>query len=418
MCFCLKSLSLLGLIALTAPVVVAADWPPPGLPPLPTAGPVLCTRDYLTREQGKAVLDAALEKFPDRTAWEKYAHHVRDRIQEGAGLAPFPRRTPLNAIIRARRVYDGYSVENVAFESVPGYFVTGNLYRPLTAKKPSAVVLSTHGHARRIEKPEDYDQHARFSPSMQTRCAALARMGAVVFSIDMFGNGDSIQLVGQDAHRTPFAMTIQAWNAVRALDFLLSLDGVDPKRVGATGESGGATQLFLLSALDSRVSVTVPVVMVSAHFFGGCPCESGRPIHRSADHFVNNTMIAALAAPRPMLVVSDGKDWTLNVPKVEYPFLQKLYDYYGAGELVANVHLPDEGHDYGPSKRAAMYRFMATHLGLDLAALPTKGTGFDESWMTVERAGPLHVFDAELPVPPHALRDAAAVERVFKSLQK
>ncbi|HEX2852799.1 MAG TPA: acetylxylan esterase [Opitutaceae bacterium] len=399
-------------------MMAAANWSPPGLPPVPAEGPVLCTRDYLTQEQGKAVLDATLAKFPDRAAWDDYAQHVRERIQQGAALAPLPRRTPLNPIIRSRRVHDGYSVENVAFESVPGYFVTGNLYRPLKAKPPYAAVLSTHGHARRIEKPEDYDQHARFSPGMQTRCAALARMGAVVFSIDMFGNGDSILQVGQDAHRQPFAMTIQAWNAIRAVDFLLSLEGVDPKRVGATGESGGATQLFLLSALDQRVAVTVPVVMVSAHFFGGCPCESGRPIHRSTDHFASNAMIAALAAPRPMLVVSDGKDWTLNVPKVEFPFLKAIYGYYGADDRVANVHLPDEGHDYGPSKRAAMYRFMAAHLGLDLSALPAKGAGFDESWVAVERAGPVHVFNQEFPLPAHALHDAAAVESVFKSLQQ
>jgi dienelactone hydrolase len=415
---CPRSFLLLGIIAVTESGVAAADWPPSDLPPLPAEGPVLCVRDYLTQSQGKAVLDAALAKFPDRTAWDNYGRLLRERIQQGAVLAPWPRRTPLNPIVRERRVYDGYSVENVAFESVPGYYVTGNLYRPLAPKGPTPVILCTHGHARRIEKPEDYDQHARFSPSMQMRCAALARMGAVVFSIDMFGNGDSIQQVGQDAHRTPFAMTLQAWNAVRALDFLLSLEGVDPKRVGATGESGGATQLFLLSALDQRVTVTVPVVMVSAHFFGGCPCESGRPIHRSADHFASNAMIAALAAPRPMLVVSDGKDWTLNVPKVEYPFLKSIYGYYGASEAVANVHLPDEGHDYGPSKRAAMYRFMARHLGLDLGTLPTKGAGFDESWVTVERAGPLHVFNAEFPLPANALRDAAEVEKVFRSLQR
>jgi dienelactone hydrolase len=396
----------------------AEGWVPSNLPPATGAGPILCVRDYLTPAQAKDVLEAALVKFPDRATWTSYTNHVRERVQQGAGLAPFPRRTPLNSIIRSRREHDGYTVENVAFESVPGYFVTGNLYRPLKAKPPYAVILSTHGHARKIEKPEDYDQHARFSPSMQTRCASLARMGAIVFSIDMFGNGDSILQVGQEAHRQPFAMTIQTWNAMRALDFLLTLEGADPTRVGVTGESGGATQTFLLTALDTRVAVTVPVVMVSAHFFGGCPCESGRPIHRSADHFVNNAMLAALAAPRPMLVVSDGKDWTLNVAKVEYPFLQKIYGYYDAGERVGNVHLADEGHDYGPSKRIAMYPFMATHLGLDLTAVPMSAGKIDESWVTIERAGPMHVFNEEFPLPAHALRDAAAVETVFKSLQR
>jgi dienelactone hydrolase len=413
------ALALFGFAGLAA----AADrpsvnWVPAGLPAAPTNGPALCPGAFLKPEQGQAVLDAALARFPDRASWDAYASHVRERIQQGAGLAPWPRRTPLNPVIRSRRTYDGYTVENVAFESVPGYFVTGNLFRPLKAKPPYAAVLSTHGHGRRIEKPEDYDTHARFHPGMQARCATLARMGAVVFSIDMFGYGDSIQLVGQDAHKLPPVMTIQVWNAMRAVDFLLSLDGVDPKRVAVSGESGGGTQSFLLTALDPRVAVSVPVVMVSSYFFGGCPCESGQPVHRSADHFANNAMIAALAAPRPMLVVSDGKDWTVNVPKTEFPFLQKIYGYYGASTNVANVHLPDEGHDYGPSKRDAMYRFVAQRFGLDVKAVTDASGKIDESRVTIEKSGPLHVFNDDFPLPVRALRTAAAVEQALRDLQK
>jgi dienelactone hydrolase len=392
-------------------------WVPPGLPPAPASGPALCPGGFLTPEQGKAVLDAALVQFPGRPSWDAYARLARERIQQGAGLSPWPRRTPLDAVVRDRRTYDGYSVENVAFESVPGYLVTGNLYRPLASGPPHAAVLATHGHSRRIEKPEDYDRHARFGPDMQLRCANLARMGAVVLSVDMFAYGDSIQLVGQDAHKQPLALTLQLWNAMRAVDFLLSLPGIDAQRVAVSGESGGGTQAFLLTALDPRISVSVPVVMVSSHFFGGCPCESGRPVHRSRDHFVSNAMIAALAAPRPMLVVSDGKDWTSQVPKVEYPFLQRIYGYYGARADVVNVHLPDEGHDYGPSKRAATYRFLAERLGLELRGVQGPDGAIDETRATVERAAALHVFNAEFPIPPHALHDAAAIERALLALQ-
>jgi hypothetical protein len=377
----------------------------------------LCPGAFLTPEQGKAVLEQALVQFPDRSAWDAYARHVRERIQEGAGLSPWPRRTPLGAILRERRTHDGYTVENVAFESVPGYLVTGNLYRPLDGPAPHAAVLATHGHSRRIEKPEDYDAHARFSPAMQLRCANLARMGAVVLSLDMFAYGDSIQLVGQDAHKQPLALTLQLWNALRAVDFLLTLPDVDPQRIAVSGESGGGTQAFLLTALDPRIAVSVPVVMVSSHFFGGCPCESGRPVHRSADHFASNAMIAALAAPRPMLVVSDGQDWTKQVPQVEYPFLQKIYGYYGAAESVVNVHLADEGHDYGPSKRAATYRFLAERLGLSLRAVQKADGTLDESHATVERAAALHVFNGEFPIPPHALHDGASIERALVALQ-
>ncbi len=394
----------------------AVAWVPEGLPPLPAAGTGL--GGYLKPEQGKAVLEAALAKFPDRASWDAYVKHVRQRIQEGAGLAPWPKRTPLNPTFLARRNYDGYSVENVAFESVPGYYVTGNLFRPLNAKPPYAAVLSTHGHSRAIAKPEDYQTQERFSEGMQTRCAVLARMGAVVLSIDMFAYGDSIQLVGQAAHRTPFAFTLQTWNAMRAVDLLESIEGVDSKRIAVSGESGGGTQSFILAALDARVAVSVPVVMVSSYFFGGCPCESGLPIHRSADHFVSNAMIAAMTAPKPMLVVSDGKDWTQHVPEIEFPFLQKIYGYYGATQNVANVHLPEEGHDYGPSKRDAMYRFTATRLGLNLPAVLKPDGKVDESRVTLEKVASLHVFNAEFPIPPHALHDVGAIERAFRALQR
>ena len=396
----------------------AVNWIPDGLPPAPTTGPALCVGAFLTPAQGKATLDSALAHFPDRASWEAYGRHIRQRIQEGARLAPWPRRTPLNPIVRAKRTYDGYTVENVAFESVPGYFVTGNVYRPLHAKPPYPVVLTTHGHGALVKEPADVEKQGRFTETVQRRGGTFARMGAVVLSIEMVGYGDSIGQVGQQAHKQPFTHTLQIWNATRALDYLLSFDGADPTRVAVTGESGGGTQTFLLTALDPRVTLSAPVVMVSSHFFGGCVCESGQPIHRSADHFANNVIIAALAAPRPLLLVSDGDDWTQHTPTIEFPFVQKIYGYYGAAKNTANVHLPLEKHDYGPSKRAAVYRFVAEHFGLSLApALDTAGK-IDESAVTVERHGPLHVFDAGFPRPAHALPDIAAVERTLRALQR
>lgn len=405
-------------VAMNAVSIHAAGWLPEGLPPPPSEGPALCQGAYLTPELGKSMLNQARAAFAQRSAWERNAAHLRTRIQEGAGLTPWPRRTPLNPIVKARRTYDGYTVENVAFESVPGYFVTGNLYRPTATRSTYPVVLATHGHSRRIEKPEDYDQHARFGPSMQARAGTLARMGAIVFAVDMVGYGDSIALVGQDAHRAPFTMTLQLWNNMRALDFLLSLERVDPSRVAVNGESGGGTQAFVLAAMDPRVTVSAPVVMVSAHFFGGCACESGVPIHRGSDHFASNPMIAALAAPRPQLLVSVGGDWTLNTPQVEYPFLQHIYGLYGSTGRVSNVHLPEEKHDFGPSKRAASYRFLADHLGLDARAAFDAQGNLDESKVTIEKAGPLHVFNDANPIPAHALREIAKVEAALRSLQR
>jgi hypothetical protein len=413
--------ALLCCLALTtlAGATESVNWTPDDLlPPAPAHGPALTRGAFLKPEQGKALLDAALTRFPDRASWEPYTSHARQRIQAGAGLSPWPKRTPLNVVLRDRRTYDGYSVESVIFESVPGKLVTGSLYRPLHARGPLPAVLSTHGHYRRIEKPEDYQNHGRFHANTQARCASLARMGAVVLAIDMFAYGDSIQIFGQAAHRQPLALTFQIWNAIRAIDLLESIEGVDPQRIAVSGESGGGTQTFLLTALDPRIAVSAPVVMVSSYFFGGCDCESGQPIHRSPDHFVNNAMIAALAAPRPLLLVSDGKDWTQHNPTIEFPFLQRIYGYFGATQRVANVHLPDEGHDYGPSKRKAVYRFFAEHLGLDAKAVFNPAGELDESRVTIEPPARLHVFTAEYPIPPNALHDAAAVAKTLRELQR
>ena len=103
---------------------------------------------------------------------------------------------------------------------------------------------------------------------------------------------------------------------------MVSREDIDTDRIGISGASGGGTQTFILNAIDSRIDVSIPVVQVSAHFLVDV-CESGMPIHKSNKHQTNNVEIAALMAPKPQLIISDGADWT-NTPAAEFPYLKKV----------------------------------------------------------------------------------------------
>jgi dienelactone hydrolase len=349
-----------------------------------------------TEEEGKQQLVCLKKNYDNLDAWMQRAATMRKAILSGADLDPLPEKCPLNVIRVNKRSYDGYSVENIAFESLPGVFVTGSLYKPTLGNGKYAGILCPHGH---WNKPDDY---GRFREDMQKRCASLAKMGAVVFAYDMVGYGDMKEYGW--IHRYTNTLKLQLWNSIRGVDFLLSLDNIDSKRIAVTGASGGGTQTFLLTAIDSRISVSAPIVMVSAHFNGGCICESGMPIHKQGNYETNNVEISALAAPRPLLIVSDGQDWTKNCPELEFPYIREIYSYFGKERNVESAHFKDEGHDYGLSKRKAVYPFLAKHLGLDLAAVQSDDGEIDDSGITIESYEKLKVFSEKNPLPAYAVR--------------
>lgn len=360
----------------------------------------LCVGKYFTEVQGAAFLNSHIPE--SKKAWEKRSKLIVQQIKEGMGLTKFPARVNLKAVIHSKKEYDGYTIESVYFESLPGFYVTGSLYRP-TKKYPSyAGILCPHGH--------DNQLHGRTRDQTQIRCATLARMGAIVFSWDMVGYDDSKQCT----HGIASSLKLQTINSVRALDFLLDLPLIDKNRIGITGESGGGTQNFILTALDSRIKVSVPTVMISSHFFGGCLCESGMPIHKKGDYQTNNVEIAALTAPRPMLMISDGADWTQNTLKVEFPYMQKMYALYQQGNLVENVHLANDVHDYGPNKRMGMYPFMAKYLSLDLPNVMDAGGNIDESPSKVLSPAELSVFNDAFPLPLNAVKGDGEVMKLLR----
>jgi len=293
-------------------------------------------------------------KYESLMDWELKSHWLRDQIRFAAGLIPEPQRAPINAKIFGQLRRDGYTVEKVYFESRPGLYVTGNLYRP-TAKIKGKIpaVACPHGHWKRGRLHHD-DRG-----SIPARCITLARMGAIVFAYDMVGWNDSSYQFNHRQINSPQrdlwginSFGLQTFNSMRVIDFLSNLPKVDPKRIAITGASGGGTQTYAISAIDDRVSVACPVNMVSGIFQGGCSCENAPGLRIDT----NNMELAALTAPRPMLLISCAGDWTRNTPHLEFPAIRDIYNFYYADNRIAYVRV-NAMHNYNRSSRQAMYRW-------------------------------------------------------------
>ena len=295
-------------------------------------------------------------KFTSLADWTQRAGQIRELILASAGLLPMPDRTPLNPNIFGDIKHPDYSVSKVYFESLPGFFVTGNLYRP-AGDGPFPAILSPHGHWAygRLENSA--------TASVPGRAINLARQGFVVFTYDMIGYNDSRQLEhrlfgGPREKLWGLSMAgLQLWNGIRSLDFLESLPYVRRGSIGATGASGGGTQVFLLAAVDQRVAVAAPVNMISLHMQGGCLCENQPGLRLET----NNVEIAATIAPRPLLMVSATGDWTTNTMEREYPAVRALYSLAGAADRVHAVRI-DAPHNYNRESREAVYAWMARWL--------------------------------------------------------
>ena len=227
--------------------------------------------------------------------------------------------------------YQGYSIEKVLLETLPGYYLGGNLYRPLKAAPAGGfpAVLTPHGHWTygRLEDTAIC--------SVPARAINLARQGYVVLTYDMVGYNDSVQ-TPHDFGEKPFeqlwgfgSFGLQLWNSESAsVDFLESLPGVNPKMIGATGASGGGTQTYMLTAVDDRIQFSAPANMVSFTMQGGGVCENAPGLRLDT----NNVEFAAMMAPRPMFMAAATGDWTRNMLREEYPAVRAIYDLYGKGE--------------------------------------------------------------------------------------
>ncbi|WP_288317764.1 alpha/beta hydrolase family protein [Xylanibacter caecicola] len=320
-----------------------------------------------TPEDGKKMIAWLTSLYADKAQWEARKDSVSREVRARLGIDPLLAACADEPpVYTKKRKFDGYTVQNFCIKTVNGHTVKGSVYAP-SAKGMHPLIICPNGHF----------YQGRYGKVQQQRLATLARMGAICVDYDLWGWGESEDEVGTKAHHTAEAHVMQALNGIKVLDFMIRRKDVDKTRVGVNGGSGGGTQTVLLSVLDDRYTAACPVVSMSSWFDGGCPCESGRPI-QLAGGGTCNAELAAMFAPKPMMIVSDGGDWTSTTPETEYPYLQYIYNMYGAKDKVRNIHLPKERHDFGPNKRNAVYEFFIDVFGLDRSK-------WDEEKVTIEK---------------------------------
>ena len=328
--------------------------------------------------------------------WEKRREELRRRVLLANGLWPMPTKMPLNPTVELGTERDEFNVYRVRLEAYPGFYVTGNLYVPKKdgreITEPMPGILYTHGHWQdaRFHQITDEQIKREFESGgetfeagrspFQSFCVNMARNGMVVFFYDMLGHSDSVQIdhmphprnastvMRPDGYGSVKAelqlqntMGLQTYSSIRALDWFESLPFVDAKRIAITGASGGGTQTMILSAIDDRIAVSCPAVMVSTDMQGGCTCENAPYLRLHA----GNIEFAAMFAPKP-LAMTTADDWTKEMPAKGFPELKSLYEMYGRPENVILYEFPQFPHNYNQPSRESMYTWLNRHFELGI----------------------------------------------------
>ena len=296
-----------------------------------------------------------------------YVASCRERIKKCFG--PFPEKTPLNA--RTTRVIerDAYRIENVIFESRPGFFITANLYVPKGRTTPMPGVVGTCGHSLNGKANESYQSFAQ----------GLARLGYVVLIFDPVGQGERFQYmtpdlksrykggVGEHIHMGNQQVLVGeslcnwfAWDGVRALDYLLTRGEVDPNHVGVTGNSGGGTQTAWLCGVEQRWTMAAPACFITTfrrNAENELPADTEQCPPRVLSLGLDHSDFLAALAPKPIVILAKERDYfDIRGATEAYQRLKKLYTLLGKPDNV-ELFVGPTYHGYSQENREAMYRF-------------------------------------------------------------
>lgn len=289
----------------------------------------------------------------DIREWEVLRKELAETLRFSSSVDLLRHDAPLDAKFYPALETDGIVIEKVVFQTLPGFYVAGNLYRPADTTKKYPAILNPHGHWDLGRT--DTDPLAM----IPTRCANFAMRGMVAFIYDMVGFCDTCQ-ISHDGFDPEYELynfgrfSIQLNNSIKALDLITSLPYVDAERIGCTGCSGGGTQTYFLTAADPRVKAAAPINMSSVTMQGGCRCENTAFL-RNRFCNVDYTM---LAAPRPLFMAACDGDWTRRSRSVEFPAIRRIYEMYGAEDRFETFYR-SAPHCYEKVTREKAYDFFS-----------------------------------------------------------
>lgn len=329
-------------------------------------------QDYLQR-RAERVEAGFRSDLASRDEWEQRRTGYRDEYLYMLGLSPLPERTPLHATITGTLRGDGYEVDMLHYQSRPGLYVTGNLYRPPTTqpgeKRPAVFYVCGHSGRGRNGNKTAFQSHGIWFARHGYICLVVDTLQLGEIAATHHGTYNLERWWWHSRGYTPAG--VECWNGVRGIDYLVNRPDVDPQRIAVTGISGGGAATFWIAAADERVQVAVPVSGM-ADLLSYIP---NRVINGHCDcMFLYNTFrwpwprIAGLVAPRPLLFVNSDLDpiFPMDANERLIASLERLYSLHGASDRTDAV-VSVGGHDYRQDIRQAVYRFINGHLKHDAA---------------------------------------------------